>query len=127
MTARPPGAPSTASAASRMPSQTSTSSAFSRSGLFSVMVATGALISTCTLLVICSSLDRSPPGEGISSHPSPLRGEGRVRGGELAVERLHERGEARGADVGLVGLVEGRAVEESLVALHDLEIGRASC
>jgi hypothetical protein len=28
------------------------SSAFSRSGLFSVMVATGALISTCTLFVI---------------------------------------------------------------------------
>src|SRR3990172_3499665 len=93
MTARTPGAPSTASAASRMPSHTSMSRAFSRSGLFSVMVATGALISTCTLLVIDSL---------------------------LTIELLDQRGQARVAHVGLVGLVEGRAVEEALVAVPDL-------
>jgi hypothetical protein len=38
-----------------MPSHISTSSAFSRSGLLSVMEATGALISTCTLSVMRTS------------------------------------------------------------------------
>src|SRR3990172_1018464 len=46
------GAASTARQASPMPSHISKSSALSRSGLLSVMVATGALISTCTLSVI---------------------------------------------------------------------------
>src|SRR5712691_2358853 len=114
MTTRTPGAPSTASAASRIPSQTSRSRAFSRSGLFSVMVATGVLISTCTLLVIYSS-----------RIPLPLRGEGRVRGEEstaLAVELLHQRGQSRIAEIGLVGLIERGAVEEPPVALHDLVV-----
>src|SRR5499433_240867 len=98
-TARTPGAASTATAASRMPSHTSTSTALSRSGLLSVMVATGALISTSTLLVmslllyappsfhsaLASPLDASasartatlsPSGGEGSRYPSPLRGRG---------------------------------------------------
>src|SRR5215813_13205692 len=82
-----------------MPSHTSTSTALSRSGLLSVMVATGALISTSTLLVmslllyappsfhsaLASPLDASasartatlsPSGGEGSRYPSPLRGRG---------------------------------------------------
>src|SRR5215467_5522976 len=147
-----------------MPSHTSTSTALSRSGLLSVMVATGALISTSTLLVmsplmyapspsfhsaLASPLDASasartvsalaspleasvsartaalaPAGGEGSRNPSPLRGEGRVRGEArtLPVEGLHQRREARVAHVGLIGLIERDAVEQARVALHHLVV-----
>src|SRR5882724_9700425 len=120
MTTRTPGALSTASAASRIPSQTSRSRAFSLSGLFSMMVATGALISTCTLLVI------TPPVTSPNLRiPLPLEGRGQGEGClpcRLAVELLHQRGQSRIAQIGLVGLIERGAVEEPLVALHDLVV-----
>src|SRR5215813_1481496 len=137
-------------AASRMPSHTSSSTALSRSGLLSVMVATGALISTSTLLVMLSlpeivspspsqpspprsrrapQLERRPsPPEGARGpaipllsgdegfrNPSPLRGEGRVRGEArtLPVEGLHQRRQARVAHAGLIGLIERDAVEQA--------------
>ena len=53
---RASGARSMAAAASPMASHISTSSAFSRSGLLSVMVATGALISSWTLSVMAVAL-----------------------------------------------------------------------
>src|SRR3989454_6162470 len=130
MTTRTPGALSTASAASRMPSQTSRSRAFSRSGLFSVMVATGALISTCTLLVIYSSLPSPLEGRGQGEgcralSPSPqfeLRRSSRAARRGLTIELLHQRRQSRIAEIGLVGLIERGAVEEPLVALHDLVV-----
>ncbi len=59
---RTSGAASTARQASPMPCHISLSSAFRRSGLFSVMVATSPLISTCTLSVI-ACLHPLPSGE----------------------------------------------------------------
>src|SRR2546422_898114 len=132
MTTRTPGALSTASAASRIPSQTSRSRAFSLSGLFSVMVATGALISTCTLLVIYSSSHPSPlegrgQGEGCwaALSPSPqfeLRRSSRAARRGLTIELLHQGRQSRIAEIGLVGLIERGAVEEPLVALRDLVV-----
>src|SRR5262249_10065345 len=128
-----------------MPSHTSTSTALSRSGLLSVMVATGALISTSTLLVmlyllgLCSpspsqpspprsrrapQLERRPsppPGARISAIPLPQgRGQGEGRSRTLPVEGLHQRRQARAAHAGLIGLIERDAVEQARVALHHL-------
>src|SRR5262249_48248705 len=119
-----------------MPSHTSTSTALSRSGLLSVMVATGALISTSTLLVMLYLLGLCPPphptprlragGERLSSNgappppggrgfPRPLppqgRGQGEGRSRTLPVEGLHQRRQARVAHAGLIGLIERDAVE----------------
>src|SRR5262245_51566081 len=82
---------STASAAEASPSHISTSSALSRSGLLSVIVATGALRSTCTLSVMV-----------------------------LPVERADHGGQPRIVEIRAVRLIERDPVEQPRVALLDL-------
>src|SRR6185503_1868390 len=145
---RTSGAASTARQASPMPCHISLSSAFRRSGLFSMMVATSPLISTCTLSVIVASPWSPSPcplplrGRGFP-RPSPPSGarvpktlsasgarvrktlspQGRGQGeGWSPVERPHHRGQARIVEVLLVGLIQPGAVEQPAVALHDLRV-----